>query len=138
MEVFRDPTRGMATLGSMEAGVQEEGTRSMVVVLEASSGLWITGQGHGSDSRQLPIPPWASSVEMGGSQQQLHVLGMAGASQGEQPQGQHTIVTGEGSRVNHTIGASDHSKILANMCPYSSSSWKQCISKKRLRKPGRM
>jgi hypothetical protein len=69
MEVFRDPTRGMATLGSMEAGVQEEGTRSMVVVLEASSGLWITGHGHGSDSRQLPIPPWASSIEMGGSQQ---------------------------------------------------------------------
>jgi hypothetical protein len=45
VEVFKDPTRGMATLGSMEAGVYEEGTRSMVMVLGASSGQWITGRG---------------------------------------------------------------------------------------------
>jgi hypothetical protein len=39
VEGFREPTRGMA-LGSMEAGVREEGTRSMVVVLGASLGQW--------------------------------------------------------------------------------------------------
>jgi hypothetical protein len=56
---------------------------------------------HGSDSRQLPILPRASIVEMGGSQQQLHGRGMTGASLGDQPQGQHTNA--------------DHSEIPANM-----------------------
>jgi hypothetical protein len=43
-EGFRDPTKGMAMLGFMEAGVQEEETRSMVMVLGADSGQWTTGR----------------------------------------------------------------------------------------------
>jgi hypothetical protein len=45
VEGFIDPTRGMVMLGSMEAGVHEEGTRAMVMVLGGSSGQWTTGRG---------------------------------------------------------------------------------------------